>query len=130
MMIYAGTGLKVLDKSGAKLVQCIKILRVKQYASVGDVITISVKTARVRRSVKIKRKRSARKGEIYRALVVSTNRTCSRPFGYSVSFFLNSCVLLKRQENVMFSNRLRGMVNRVLRFKGFARIASTATNSF
>lgn len=129
-MIYAGTRLKVLDKSGAKLVQCIKVLRVKRYASVGDVITIAVKMARVRRSVKIKRKRSARKGEVHRALVVSTNRTCLRPFGYNVSFFRNSCVLLKKNENVMFSNRLRGMVNRALRFKGFARIASISTNSF
>ena len=118
-MIIAETKLNVADNSGAKLVQCIKVLggSKRRGASIGDVIVISVKEAIPNGKVK--------KGEVTRAVVVRTKKGVSSQDGSTIRFDKNSAVLLTK-EGEPIGTRIFGPVTRELRLKKFTKIISLA----
>ena len=118
-MIITETKLNVADNSGAKLVQCIKVLggSKRRSASIGDVIVVSVKEAIPNGKVK--------PGEITRAVVVRTKKAVSRQDGSTIRFDTNSAVLLTK-EGEPIGTRIFGPVTRELRFKRFTKIISLA----
>ena len=118
-MIQMQTVLGVADNSGARKVQCIKVLggSNRKTASVGDVIVVSVKEAIPRGRVK--------KGEIHRALVVRTAKEIHRPDGSAVRFDRNAAVLITSQGEPI-GTRIFGPVTRELRAKGYLKIISLA----
>jgi large subunit ribosomal protein L14 len=119
VMIQMQTVLDVADNSGAKRVQCIKVLggSKRRYAAIGDVIKVSVKDAIPRGKVK--------KGEIYTAVVVRTAKGVRRNDGSLIRFDGNAAVLLdSRQEPI--GTRIFGPVTRELRTKQFMKIISLA----
>lgn len=118
-MIIAETKLNVADNSGAKLVQCIKVLggSKRRSASIGDLIVISVKEAIPKGKVK--------KGEVTRAVVVRTKKGVSRQDGSTIRFDKNSAVLLTK-EGEPIGTRIFGPVTRELRLKKFTKIISLA----
>ena len=118
-MIINETKLSVADNSGAKLVQCIKVLggSKRRSASIGDVIVVSVKEAIPNGKVK--------PGEVTRAVVVRTKKSVSRKDGSSIRFDRNSAVLLTK-EGEPIGTRIFGPVTRELRFKNFTKIISLA----
>ncbi|MCD6280368.1 MAG: 50S ribosomal protein L14 [Deltaproteobacteria bacterium] len=118
-MIQQQTRLKVADNSGAKEVMCIKVLggTRRRYASLGDVIVVSIKDAVPRSKV--------RKGDVYKAVVVRSRRTYKRPDGSSIRFDENSAVLLNNQLEPI-GTRIFGPVARELRAKRFMKIISLA----
>ena len=118
-MIIAETKLNVADNSGAKLVQCIKVLggSKRRSASLGDLIVISVKEAIPNGKVK--------KGEITRAVIVRTKKGISREDGSTIRFDKNSAVLLTK-EGEPIGTRIFGPVTRELRLKKFTKIISLA----
>ncbi|MAD28411.1 MAG: 50S ribosomal protein L14 [Woeseiaceae bacterium] len=118
-MIQMQTVLDAADNSGAKRVQCIKVLggSKRRYAAIGDVIKVSVKDAIPRGKVK--------KGEIYNAVVVRTAKGVRRNDGSLIRFDGNAAVLLNsRLEPV--GTRIFGPVTRELRTKQFMKIISLA----
>ena len=118
-MIQEETNLIVADNSGAKKVRCIRVLggSGRQYASVGDLIVVSVKTAIPNGTVK--------KGEVSRAVIVRTKKEVRRKDGSYIRFDENAAVLLNPQ-NEPRGTRIFGPVARELREKGFMRIVSLA----
>jgi large subunit ribosomal protein L14 len=118
-MIIAETKLNVADNSGAKLIQCIKVLggSKRRSASLGDLIVVSVKEAIPNGKVK--------KGEIFRAVVVRTKKGVSREDGSTIRFDKNSAVLLTK-EGEPIGTRIFGPVTRELRLKRFTKIISLA----
>jgi len=118
-MIIVETKLNVADNSGAKLVQCIKVLggSKRRSASLGDIIVVSVKEAIPNGKVKI--------GEITRAVVVRTKKGVSRNDGSTIRFDKNSAVLLTK-EGEPIGTRIFGPVTRELRLKRFTKIISLA----
>ena len=118
-MIQAETSLQVADNSGARRVQCIKVLggSRRKSASVGDVIVVSVKEAIPRGRVK--------KGEIQRAVVVRTAKEIRRPDGSAIRFDRNAAVLINPQGEPI-GTRIFGPVTRELRAKGHMKIISLA----
>ena len=118
-MIITETKLNVADNSGAKLVQCIKVLggSHRRSASIGDVIVVSVKEAIPNGKVK--------KGEVTRAVVVRTKKGVSRQDGSTIRFDKNSAVLLTK-EGEPIGTRIFGPVTRELRLKKFTKIISLA----
>ncbi|RLB00871.1 MAG: 50S ribosomal protein L14 [Deltaproteobacteria bacterium] len=118
-MIQQQTRLKVADNSGAKEVMCIKVLggTRRRYASLGDVIVVSIKDAVPRSKV--------RKGDVYKAVVVRSRRTYKRADGSSIRFDENSAVLLNNQLEPI-GTRIFGPVARELRAKRFMKIISLA----
>ena len=118
-MIQAETKLKVADNSGAKLVSCIKVLggSKRRYASVGDVIVVSVKEAAPNSKVK--------KGDVVRAVIVRTAKEIRRPDGSYIKFDENSAVLISEQREPL-GTRIFGPVARELRAKNFMKIISLA----
>ena len=118
-MIITETKLYVADNSGAKLVQCIKVLggSKRRSASIGDVIVVSVKEAIPNGKVK--------KGEVTRAVVVRTKKGVSRKDGSTIRFDKNSAVLLTK-EGEPIGTRIFGPVTRELRLKKFTKIISLA----
>jgi len=118
-MIQVQTVLDVADNSGAKVVQCIKVLggSRRRYAQLGDVIVVSVKEALPDSKVK--------KGETARAVVVRTKREWRRPDGSYIKFDFNSAVMLGAQSEPM-GTRIFGPVARELRSKKFMKIVSLA----
>ena len=118
-MIIAETKLNVADNSGAKLIQCIKVLggSKRRSASIGDLIVVSVKEAIPNGKVK--------KGEIFRAVVVRTKKGVSREDGSTIRFDKNSAVLLTK-EGEPIGTRIFGPVTRELRAKNFMKIISLA----
>ena len=118
-MIQAETNLEVADNSGARRVQCIKVLggSRRKSASVGDVIVVSVKEAIPRGRVK--------KGDIQRAVVVRTAKEIRRPDGSAVRFDRNAAVLISPQGEPI-GTRIFGPVTRELRAKGHMKIISLA----
>ncbi len=117
-MIQTETMLQAADNSGARRVQCIKVLggSHRRYAGVGDVIKVTVKDAIPRGRVK--------KGEIYNAVVVRTRRGVRRPDGSLIRFDSNAAVLLT-QKLEPIGTRIFGPVTRELREK-YMRIISLA----
>ena len=118
-MIQMQTNLEVADNSGARRVQCIKVLggSKRRYASVGDVIVVSVKEAIPRGRVK--------KGEMHRAVVVRTAKEIHRSDGSAIRFDTNAAVLIDPQ-NELIGTRIFGPVTRELRSKNFMKIISLA----
>ena len=118
-MIQTTTVLDVADNSGAKKVACIKVLggTKKRYATIGDVIVVSVKEALVNSKVK--------KGEVARAVIVRTKREVKRPDGSYIKFDNNSAVMVSK-EGEPIGTRIFGPVARELRGKKFMKIISLA----
>jgi len=118
-MIQSETNLDVADNSGAKLVCCIKVLggSKRRYASVGDIIVVSVKDAIPHSKVK--------KGAVMKAVVVRTKKEVGRPDGSFIKFDNNSAVLLNNT-NEPLGTRIFGPVARELRQKNFMKIVSLA----
>jgi large subunit ribosomal protein L14 len=118
-MIQTQTFLDVADNSGAKLVQCIKVLggSRRRYAGLGDVIVVSIKEAMPDSKVK--------KGTTAKAVVVRTKREFRRPDGSYIKFDTNSAVLLNSQLEPV-GTRIFGPVARELRGKKFMKIVSLA----
>ncbi|WP_461833686.1 50S ribosomal protein L14 [Desulfothermus sp.] len=118
-MIQVESKLDVADNSGAKIVKCIKVLggSKKRYATIGDLIVVSVQEAIPHSKVK--------KGEIYRAVVVRTKKEVGRPNGSYIKFDTNSAVLLNKNMEPI-GTRIFGPVARELRDKRFMRIVSLA----
>ncbi|MEZ4323441.1 MAG: 50S ribosomal protein L14 [Myxococcota bacterium] len=118
-MIQMESVLDVADNSGAKRVKCVKVLggSKRKYASVGDIIVVSVKDAAPNGKVK--------KGQIARAVIVRTRKELRRVDGSYIRFDTNSAVLITK-ENEPVGSRIFGPVARELRGKGFTRIVSLA----
>jgi len=118
-MIQMQTNLEVADNSGARRVQCIKVLggSNRRFASVGDVIVVSVKEAIPRGRVK--------KGDVHRAVIVRTAKDLRRADGTVIRFDRNAAVLLNKQ-NEPIGTRIFGPVTRELRAKKFMKIVSLA----
>lgn len=118
-MIQMQTRLKVADNSGAKEVQCIKVLggSKKRCASLGDVIVVSIKQALPNAKVK--------KGEVAKAVIVRTVQRIRRADGSYIRFDDNSAVLIKA-DNEPVGTRIFGPVARELRAKQFVKIVSLA----
>jgi len=116
-MIQMQTNLDVADNSGARRVQCIKVLggAKRRFASVGDVIVVSVKDAIPRGRVK--------KGDVHRAVIVRTAKEVRRPDGSAIRFDRNAAVLITKQ-NEPIGTRIFGPVVRELRAKGYMKIVS------
>jgi large subunit ribosomal protein L14 len=118
-MIQMQTILDVGDNSGAKKVMCIKVLggSKRKYASLGDVIVVSVREAIPQAKVK--------KGEVARAVIVRTAREVKRPDGSYIRFDGNSAVLINK-DNEPVGTRIFGPVARELRARKFMKIISLA----
>jgi large subunit ribosomal protein L14 len=116
-MIQMQTRLEVADNSGARNVQCIKVLggSKRRFASVGDVIVVSVKEAIPRGRVK--------KGDVHKAVVVRTAKEIRRPDGSSIRFDRNAAVLINNAGEPI-GTRIFGPVTRELRAKGYMKIIS------
>ena len=118
-MIQVQTMLDVADNSGARRVQCIKVLggSKRRYAGVGDIIKITIKEAIPNSRV--------RKGELFNAVVVRTRHGVRRPDGSLIRFDHNAAVLLNEQKQPV-GTRIFGPVTRELRSEQFMRIISLA----
>ncbi len=118
-MIQMQTSLNAADNSGARRVQCIKVLggSRRRYASIGDIIKVSVKDAIPRGRVK--------KGEVYNAVVVRSSKGVRRPDGSLIRFDNNAAVLLNNKLEPV-GTRIFGPVTRELRTERFMKIISLA----
>lgn len=118
-MIQMQTNLDVADNSGAKRVMCIKVLggSKRKYATVGDVIVVSVKEAIPRGRVK--------KGDVMKAIVVRVSKDIHRPDGQVIRFDRNAAVLINNQKEPI-GTRIFGPVPRELRAKNHTKILSLA----
>ncbi len=119
-MIQMETVLEGGDNSGAKKLKCVKVLggSKKLFASVGDVVVVSVSEAVPNSKVK--------KGSIQKAVIVRTKKEIQRNDGSSIRFDENAAVLIKGGDNEPIGTRIFGPVAREVRNKGFVRIASLA----
>jgi large subunit ribosomal protein L14 len=118
-MIQVETFLNVADNSGAKFVQCIKVLggSKRKYASIGDIIVVAVKDALPTSTIK--------KGSVEKAVVVRTHKEYRRPDGTYIRFDDNACVIIDASMNPK-GKRIFGPVARELREKDFMKIVSLA----
>ena len=118
-MIQMQSNLFVADNSGARRVQCIKVLggSKRRFASIGDIIVVSIKDAIPRAKVK--------KGDVYKAVIVRTSKDFQRSDGTSIRFDKNAAVILDKQEEPI-ATRIFGPVTRELRSKKFMKIISLA----
>ncbi len=118
-MIQMQSKLFVADNSGARKIQCIKVLggSKRKSASIGDIIVVSIKDAIPRAKVK--------KGDVYKAVIVRTSKDFQRTDGTSIRFDKNAAVLLDKQEEPI-ATRIFGPVTRELRNKKFMKIISLA----
>lgn len=118
-MIQTETVLNVADNTGAKSVQCIKVLggSKRRYAGVGDIIVVAVKEAAPRGTVK--------KKAVERAVIVRTKKLTRRNDGSGIRFDDNACVIVSK-DKMPKGTRVFGPVARELRAKGFQKIVSLA----
>ena len=118
-MIQSETNLEVADNSGARRVQCIRVLggSRRRWASVGDVIVVAVKEAIPRGRVK--------KGDVHRAVIVRTAKEIHRQDGSAIRFDRNAAVLINNQGEPI-GTRIFGPVTRELRARRFMKIISLA----
>lgn len=116
-MIQEQTMLYVADNSGARRVMCIKVLggSHRRYASVGDIIKITVKEAIPRGKVK--------KGDVLKAVVVRTRKGVRRPDGSVIRFDCNACVILNNNSEQPIGTRIFGPVTRGLKNKRILSLA-------
>jgi large subunit ribosomal protein L14 len=118
-MIFPQTRLVVADNTGAKLIQCIGMLGKKKVASVGRIITVSVKSVR-NSSAKVK------PGEVHRALVVRTKKHIQRSDGQFVRFDDNAAIILTPDFSPL-GTRITGPVSHELLNGNWAKVVSLAT---
>lgn len=118
-MIQVETMLDVADNSGAKKIQCIKILggSKKRYARVGDVVVASVKSAIPNMNIK--------KKAVVKAVIVRTRKEIKRADGTALRFDTNSAVIINKENNPI-GTRIFGPVARELRERNFMKIVSLA----
>ena len=118
-MIQVQTELFVADNTGAKKIECIKVLggSKRRYASIGDTIVVAIKEAIPRGRVK--------KGEVLKAVIVRTAKEIRRVDGSAIRFDRNAAVLINNQ-NEPIGTRIFGPVTRELRAKRFMKIVSLA----
>src|ERR1700728_577408 len=118
-MIIVESNLDVADNSGARRVMCIKVLggSKRKYASIGDVIVVSVKDAIPRGRVK--------KGDVHQAVIVRTARELRRPDGTAIRFDRNAAVLINKQGEPI-GTRIFGPVTREVRAEKFMKSISLA----
>ena len=118
-MVQTTSTLDVADNSGAKKIMCIRVLggTKRKYASLGDVIIVSIKEAIPNAKVK--------KGEVAKAVIVRTKKEVSRQDGSYIRFDTNSAVLVDK-DNEPVGTRIFGPVARELRAKKFMKIISLA----
>ena len=118
-MVQTTSTLDVADNSGAKKIMCIRVLggTKRKYASIGDVIVVSIKEAIPNAKVK--------KGEVAKAVIVRTKKEVSRGDGSYIRFDTNSAVLVDK-DNEPVGTRIFGPVARELRAKRFMKIISLA----
>ena len=119
IMIQVQTELMVADNTGAKRVECIKVLggSKRKYASVGDTIVVTIKEAMPRGKVK--------KGTVHKAIIVRTRKELQRPDGSTIKFDSNAAVLINAQGEPV-GTRIFGPVCRELRSKNQMKIISLA----
>ena len=119
-MIQESTRLTVADNSGAKIVECFRVLggSRRRYARVGDVIVASVKSAIPNGNVK--------KGQVVKCVVVRTRKEIGRKDGTYIRFGDNAAVILAEESNEPIGTRIFGPVARELRAKKFMKIVSLA----
>ena len=119
-MIQHRTMLKSADNTGAKKLQCIRVLGgyKKRYARIGDIVTITIKEAQPHSMVK--------KGEVLHAVVVRTRKETSRKDGTFVRFDDNAVVIIDKETKEPKGTRIFGPVARELRVKGYNKIISLA----
>jgi len=125
-MIQSGTYLNVIDNSGAKDICCIKVYPgyKRKYASVGDIITVSVKSLRSKRRSSSK----VKKGDVLKALVIRTKVGFKDFSGKHVSFFENSAVLLNNQFKPL-GTRVFGPVPKKFNYTKYLKVASLSAGS-
>lgn len=118
-MIQQESNLDVADNSGARSIQCIRVLggTRRRYASIGDIIVATVKMADTASKVK--------KGEVVKAVIVRTKKEIRRPDGSYIRFDDNAAVLVNAQKEPV-GTRIFGPIARELRAGGFAKIISLA----
>jgi len=118
-MIQVESNLEVADNSGARRVQCIRVLggSRRRWGSVGDIIVVAVKEAIPRGKVK--------KGDVHHAVIVRTAKEVHRPDGTAIRFDKNAAVLINKQGEPI-GTRIFGPVTRELRAKRFMKIISLA----
>jgi len=120
-MVQVQTYLKVADNSGAKEVQCIRVLGgfKRRYGHVGDIIVVAVKSAVPHAAIK--------KGDVAKAVIVRTKKEIRRPDGSYVRFDDNACVIIvDAEKKEPKGTRIFGPVAREIRHAGFIKIASLA----
>jgi len=119
-MIQPRTMLKVIDNTGAKIVQCFHVLGStgRRYAQIGDYVVGTVKEAEPRRIVK--------KHEVVRAVIVRQKRAFRRADGSYIRFDDNACVILEGKTKTPKGGRISGPVPREIKEKGFDKIAGLA----
>lgn len=119
-MIQHRSMLKVADNSGAKLVQCIRVLGgyKKRYAQIGDIITVVIKSAQPYAQVK--------KSQVVSAVIVRQRKEVRRKSGIYIRFDENAVVIVDKKNKEPKATRIFGPVARELRAKGFNKIVSLA----
>lgn len=119
-MIQLRTMVKVIDNSGAKLLQCLHVLggSKKRYARIGDVVVGTIKEAEPRKEVK--------KHDVVRALVVRQRKEYRRPDGSYIRFDDNACVVLEGKTKNPKGGRIFGPIAREIKEKGFEKVAALA----
>ncbi|MFH0892047.1 50S ribosomal protein L14 [Candidatus Falkowbacteria bacterium RIFOXYB2_FULL_47_14] len=119
-MIQVQTYVKVADNSGARMVQCIKVLGgyKKRYARIGDIFTAAVKVATPHAPIK--------KGDVVRAVLVRTRKEIRRKDGSYIRFDENACVVIDKEKKEPKGTRIFGPIAREVRKAGFVKIASLA----
>jgi large subunit ribosomal protein L14 len=120
-MVKSGTYLKVIDNSGAKRVFCIKVLKGYKcrYATIGDVIIVSVKSIRAKRKLSVR----AKKGTLQKALVVRIKFYSKKFNGNSCQFLENSVVILNKK-NKLLGTRIFGSLPKILRYTKYFKLVS------
>lgn len=123
-MILHNSILNISDNSGAKKARCIKVLKNKKVAKIGDFLMVSITTTRPGlKKTKIK------KGDIYMALLIRSNKTFSSKTGVSTKFKNNSICLLNKQKKLL-STRIYGPIPKVLKKKKLLRLATLSFSGF
>jgi large subunit ribosomal protein L14 len=119
-MIQPRTMIKVTDNTGAKVLQCIRVLggTKRRYAQIGDIIVGTVKDAEPRRDVK--------KHDVVRAVIVRQKQNFRRKDGSYIRFDDNACVILEGKTKEPKGGRILGPIARELKEKGFEKIAAIA----
>ena len=126
-MIQAETFLDVADNTGARTVQCIKVLggSRRRYASIGDVIVVAVKSASPSYGLKDRTGKKLHNKAVQKAVVVRTKKELRRSDGSYIRFGNNACAIIDEKKNPL-GTRIFGPVARELREKKFMKIVSLA----